>query len=260
MTVNKLKRLITEGKPAFGAQLRFGSPAIAELFGHVGFDWLAIDTEHAPQTSVGIQAQIQAIGNTDATPIVRLPRVDNEDMRLYLDMGARGFLAAFVNTQEDAELGAKSCRYPPVGIRGWGPHRAARYGMNAEEYTRTINDEVVFMPIIESAEAVRNLEDILSVNGVDSFVVGPVDLSISLGVPFEFGSSTYQDAEREILNTAKRVGKPAGNGIYNSPYDDAALRRTIESGFITLLVASDESLLQSGGGRIMEAIEKTGMR
>ena len=92
---NRIKDQLAAGKPAFGAQLRFGSPAIAELFGHSGFDFLVIDSEHAPQTPTGIQAQLQAIGNTPATPIVRLPRIDEEQIRLYLDMGALGILAPF---------------------------------------------------------------------------------------------------------------------------------------------------------------------
>ena len=90
---NRIKDQFAAGKPAFGTQLRFGSPAIAELCGHSGFDFLVIDSEHAPQTPTGIQAQLQAIGNTPATPIVRLPRIDEEQIRLYLDMGALGILA-----------------------------------------------------------------------------------------------------------------------------------------------------------------------
>ena len=88
---NRMKELLEAGKPAIGSQLRFGNPAIAELFGLAGFDWLLIDSEHAPQTPNGVQAQLQAIGNTPATPIMRFPAVNVEQIRLYLDMGAMGW-------------------------------------------------------------------------------------------------------------------------------------------------------------------------
>ena len=135
---NRLQDLLNEGKCALATQLRFGSPGIAELFGHAGFDWIIIDAEHAPQTPVGIQSQLQAIGNTLATPVVRVPNVDEERILVYLDMGAMGIVSAFINTAEDAERGARACRYPPRGIRGWGPHRASQYGLKAAEILKSI--------------------------------------------------------------------------------------------------------------------------
>src|SRR3990172_3212077 len=127
---NRLRELLNAEKVAIGAQLRFGSPAIAELFGLAGFDWLSIDTEHAPQTPLTVQTQLQAVGCTNATPIVRVAKNDPDLIKLYLDMGAMGIVAPFVNTVEEAELGARACRYPPTGTRGWGPARAAGYGLN----------------------------------------------------------------------------------------------------------------------------------
>ena len=255
-----MKTILAEGKPACGAQLRYGSPAIAELFGYAGFDWIVIDSEHAPQTPVGVQAQLQAFGGMPAVPIARIPRVDRQKMLLYLDMGALGILAAFVNTPEKAERGARACRYPPTGTRGWGPHRAARYGLQKNDNLEVLNDDILFIPMIESEEAVKNLEKILSVDGVDTFVIGPVDLSISLGVPFEFGGSIYQDAEREALEIARRIGKPAGTGVYGDPMKSATLREFVQKGFTTLLMGGDEMLLAEGCrdySRVMEKLRGT---
>ncbi|MBI83949.1 MAG: 2-dehydro-3-deoxyglucarate aldolase [Planctomycetaceae bacterium] len=240
---SRFKELLDAGRAAFGTQLRFGSPGVAELFGHAGFDWIILDAEHAPQTPVGIQSQLQAIGNTPATPIVRLPKVDEEQIRLYLDMGAMGILAAFINTAEDAELGARACRYPPLGNRGWGPHRAAQYGLQAREYTEQINDLVVFMGLIETKEAVENIDAILAVEGMDTHILGPVDLSISLGVPFDFQNSTFQDAEQQVRDAARRAGKPAGIGVYDSPFELNTLKRVTEAGYQAILVGGDELFL-----------------
>ncbi|MBI2503717.1 MAG: hypothetical protein HYW07_10865, partial [Candidatus Latescibacteria bacterium] len=207
---NQLKALLTEGKVALGAQLRFGSPAIAELFGLAGYDWLLIDTEHAPQTPPGVMAQLQGAGCTPATVLVRVARNDPDLIKLYLDMGAAGIVAPFVNTSAEAQAGALACRYPPLGTRGWGPDRAAGYGLRSQEYTAASDREVIFVPIIESAQAIENIEGILGVEGVDSCIVGPVDLSISIGTPFDYQSQPFQQALDAVLVAARRTGKPAG--------------------------------------------------
>jgi len=243
---NRLKAILDSGQAAFGAQLRFGSPAIAELFGHASFDWILLDAEHAPQTPVGIQSQLQAIGNTPATGIVRLPKVDEEQIRLYLDMGAMGILSAFVNTAEDADSGARACRYPPRGNRGWGPHRAAQYGLQAQEDTDRINEQVMFIGMIETKEAVENIDAILAVEGMDTYILGAVDLSISLGVPFDFESSTFQDAERQVFDAACRAGKPAGVGVYGCPFEPGVIQRVKEIGYQGILVGGDELFLTYG--------------
>jgi hypothetical protein len=118
--MSHLKGLLDAGSLAVGIQLRFGSPGIAEMAGLAGFDWLLLDTEHAPQSPAGVQAQLQAIGCTKATPIVRLGHNDPAQIRLYLDMGAAGIVVAFIETAVDAKMGADACRYPPRGTRGWG--------------------------------------------------------------------------------------------------------------------------------------------
>lgn len=240
---NRLKQLLDAGKPAIGAQLRFGSPAIAELMGHGGFDWLVLDTEHAPQTPAGIQAQLQAIDNTPATGIVRIPKVDQEQILLYLDMGAMGILCAFVNTGEQAQRGARACRYPPAGNRGWGPHRATRYGQQAMQYSEEINDKVMFIPIIESAEAVKNIDAIIGIEGVDAFMVGPADLTISLGIPFQFGHQKYLDALKKVAEAAKRAGKPAGAGVTGEPFEADTIPMYLDMGFTAILMGGDESFL-----------------
>jgi 4-hydroxy-2-oxoheptanedioate aldolase len=254
--VNRLKERLDAGEVAIGSQLRFGSPAIAELFGHGGVDWIVIDSEHAPQTPPGIQAQLQAIGNTAATPIVRLPRVDDEQIRLYLDMGAAGILAAFVNTPEQARQGARACRYPPRGDRSFGPHRAAAYGLQTAEYLERSDDEVMFIPIIESAQAVDSIEAIFAVDGVDTAVIGAVDLSYSLGVPFEFDSEAFQTAQARVAEAAAQAGKPAGLGLYRDPFEPASLKRAVDEGFRALLAGGDEPYLTAGCQRLARAREQ----
>ena len=255
---NRMKQLLDAGKPAIGAYLRFGSSAIAELMGHGGFDWLTIDGEHAPQTPVGVQAQLQAIANTPATGIMRIPKVDQEQILLYLDMGALGILCAFVNTGEQAQRGARACRYPPAGNRGWGPHRAAQYGQRAMEYAEQINDQVMFIPIIESAQAVQNIDDIIATEGVDTFVVGPSDLTMSLGIPFQFGHQEYLDALKKVVAAAKRAGKPAGAAVTGGPFEAETIPMYLDLGFTAILMGGDESFLTTNCRMVGDIRKKLG--
>ncbi len=251
---SRLRTLLDEGKPAFGIQLRFGSPAIAELAGLAGFDWILIDTEHAPQTPVTVQAQIQAACCTPATPIVRVARTDPDLIKLYLDMGAMGIVVPFVNTPEEAKRGADACRYPPRGTRGWGPHRATGYGLFEKEYTAEIDHMVMYAPIIESVEAVRNIDAIMDVQGVDGCIVGPVDLCISLGIPFQFDHPKYLDALRRVREAGQRTGKPVGHPLLGSLDDEENVRRQVAAGVRLLLVGGDEPVLKDGFRRAVEAL------
>jgi len=247
----RLREKLGAGEPAMGAQLRFGSPAIAELFGLVGFDWIVIDAEHAPQTPVGIQTQLQAAEHTGTTCIVRPCRNDPDLIRLYLDMGATGVLVPFVETAADAEAGAKACRYPPSGTRGWGPHRAHDYGLHSAEYTARSNDEVLYIPIIETATAIANIEAMMQVEGVDACMIGPVDLSISLGVPFDYEAPVFRAAVDTVLRACERASKPAGIPAIGGDTPLETLRKNIDRGFRLVLAALDESLVADSAGQIL---------
>jgi len=251
---NLMKEKLAAGKVVLGAQLRFGSPAIAELFGHAGFDYVVLDTEHAPQTPIGIQQQMQALAATPATPIVRMLKNDPDLMRPYLDMGAGGVLVPFVNTADEARRGARALRYPPTGTRGYGPARASQYGFDPE-YFRTANENLVYLPIIEDAEAVANCEALLAVEGVDSFIVGPVDLSISLGVPMQFEHPRFQEAIRAVIAAGRAAGKPLGTAVYGGdPYNPETYQRFLDQGFTLLLVGGDEWMLHAGCRKLIECV------
>ena len=250
---NRLKERLNAGKLAFGAQLRFGSPAIAELFGLAGFDWILIDSEHAPQTPAGIQTQLQAASRTGVTTIVRLGKLDTSLIHLYLDMGADGIVVPFINTAQNAEIAARACRYPPAGTRGFGPSRAADYGLR-DDYFMQSNDNVLFLPLIEDAEAIENIDDILAVEGVDTFLIGLCDLSISLGVPLELEHPKLRNAVRTIVEAAQRAGKPAGLGVIGDVFDPGLIEKQVEAGFTFLLISGDEWLLSVAAKKLLNNI------
>ncbi|MBT5872737.1 MAG: 2,4-dihydroxyhept-2-ene-1,7-dioic acid aldolase [Candidatus Latescibacteria bacterium] len=244
MPENRLKRLLDANEHAIGIQLRFGTPAIAELAGLAGFDWILIDTEHAPQTPITVQSQLQAAGCTATTALVRVARNDPDLIKLYLDMGAAGIVVPFINTPEEATIGAAACRYPPRGTRGWGPHRAAGYGLFEAEYTNMIDDQVLYFPIIETRESIENIEGIMAVDGVDGCIVGPVDLCISLGIPFQFEDPAYLKALSRVRDAAVQTGKPACHPLLGPIDDHENMQRQIADGVRLLLVSGDESSLR----------------
>lgn len=247
---NHFKELLTGGKVALGAQLRLGVPAIAELFAAAGFDYIVIDGEHAPQTPVGIQAQLQAVNGYDCTPIVRFGRNDPDEIRLALDMGAGGVLIPLLKTAAEVEKLVQACRYPPAGTRSYGPSRAYQYGFDRDYYPRS-QPSLVTMIIIETAEAVDNIDEILAVDGLDTFVLGLADLSIALGVQLEYQHPKVEAAVERVLAAAQKAGKPSGVSFY--PSDLPFMRQRIEQGARVLLAGGDEWMLQETCQKMIES-------
>lgn len=176
---NTAKRRMVEGEPAFGYSLGLGSPLAAERMARTGIDFLLLDTQHG---SVGPDAAIACLMATaggTATPLARVARNDYTLIGRLLDEGALGVIVPMVHTAADAKEAAGACRFPPVGTRSWGWGRAAAFG---DDYADAVNDEILVMVQIESAQAVENAEAILSTPGVDGCWIGPSDLSLSMGI------------------------------------------------------------------------------
>ncbi len=248
--VNHFKDLLAAGKVALGAQLRLGTPAIAELFAAAGYDYLVIDGEHAPQTPVGIQAQMQAMNGYPCTPIVRFGRNDPDEIRLALDMGAGGVLIPLIKSAADVEKTVQACRYPPVGTRSYGPSRAYQYGFDSNYFPKT-EPSLVCMFIIETAEAIDNIDEIMAVDGLDTVVMGPADLSIALGVPMQMQHPKVEAATEKVIAAAKKAGKPAGMGFY--PANLPLMEKRIQQGARVLLASGDEWMLQEACQKMVAA-------
>jgi len=209
----KLKNIVKEklqrGENAVGTFIEMGHPDVANLLSHAGFDWLLIDGEHSPMGFETMERMLQAMEGTDCTPIIRPQWNDPVIIKRILDLGAHGIVVPLVNTKEEAEAAVAAARYPPEGIRGWGPRRAARYD---PEYRATANEEILVCVQIETQKSLDNLDKILGVDGIDACYVGPWDLSNNLGfsVPPNYDNKKFTDALDHVLNVANDHGKPAG--------------------------------------------------
>jgi 2-keto-3-deoxy-L-rhamnonate aldolase RhmA len=212
---NRVKHMLKEGKKTSGAWLQIASPFTAEIMSRAGFDWLIIDMEHGPGDILALVSQLQAMNGTDTCALVRTPWNDFVAIKRILDTGVHGLLVPYVNTMEEAEAAVRACRYPPEGIRGVaGSPRAQGYGQNVQEYLKCAKDEILLITAVETPEAVANLDDILSVDGVDGIFIGPMDLATNMGYLGQPGKLEVQaviaEIEEKVLATGKILGTLAG--------------------------------------------------
>ena len=241
----RLKERIRRNEVCLGAQIALTDPTVAEIFGRAGFDWLVIDTEHSAQSSLTVQAMLQAAAATDAVALARPLRLDVDEIRRFLDLGSPGVLCPFINSAAEARLLVSACRYPTAGIRGWGPRRAAMHGFDNAEYLERANDAMICIPIIESSDAVDHIEEIVSVDGIDGVSVGPMDLSMSLGCFQQFTNPVYLKAVEKVREACVRYGKAMGTGTYSGEHAASC----IERGDSLLLVAGDDLFLTAEAKR-----------
>jgi 2-keto-3-deoxy-L-rhamnonate aldolase RhmA len=246
----RLKTRLRSGEPCLGAQISLSDPAVAEIFGRAGFDWLVLDTEHSAINEITVRAMLQAAAHTSAVALARPMKLDFDLIRRFLDLGSPGVLCPFINTGEEAERLVSYCRYPPAGIRGYGPRRAAVYGFDGDEYMKIANDSMVLIPIIESREAVENIDAIVSVDGIDGITVGPMDLSISLGIFRQFEHPAYLAAVERVRVACRQRKKAMGSGCYSLEH----AKQCRDLGDTLLLMAGDDGYLAAESRRCLEAM------
>ncbi len=213
----QLKKRLREGEVTVGAWLSFACPAVAEIMAGASFDWLLIDTEHAPFTLENLESVLMAFNGRDTVPIVRVPWNDRVIIKQVLDLGAGGVLVPHVCSPEEAREAVAACKYPPEGIRGYGPRRASDYYRNAASYVRDANKGVIVAIQIENIEAVKAAKQILTVPGVDVVLLGPMDLAASLGVLGEPGHPRVVEAIGQVIAEARQLGIPVGVPMDESP-------------------------------------------
>src|SRR4051794_36701770 len=178
--IGNFRSRLTSGETLLGTMVTLPAPATAEILADIGFDWLFIDGEHGPLETRELLAILQAVGHRVAC-IVRVPAADEVPIKKVLDLGAAGIIVPQVNTVEQAANVVRYARDSPSGSRGVGLARAHGYGLRFQEYVETANERVAVIVQAEHAQAVANIESIVKVEGIDAVLLGPYDLSASLG-------------------------------------------------------------------------------
>jgi 4-hydroxy-2-oxoheptanedioate aldolase len=208
---NTVKEKWRRGEIAYGGWLTIPSAYSAEVMAHAGFDWVCVDMQHGSIDYQMAVSMLVAISTSDAMPFVRVPWNEPGIIGKVLDAGAMGVIIPMTNSVEETRAAVAACRYPPQGARSYGPGRVTLYA--GADYFSHANDEIAVIPMIETKEALADLEAILSVPGVDAVYFGPADMSISLGVPPALdnsGSEPWEDARLRIARASHRHGVIAG--------------------------------------------------
>ena len=237
---NEFKRMMKDGKQGFGTWITVESPLASEMMSSMGFDYFVLDNEHSPLDMLQIQTLMQAFRPDSKTcPIVRPWWNDMVAIKRALDIGAQGILVPWVNTEEQAKAAVSYTRYAPTGLRGCGPRRASMFD---PDYLKTADDEIYVVVQIETVEAVKNIDAICSVEGVDCAYIGPADLSASHG---HLGNHAHPDVQKAIdrvYDACHAHGIAAG--IHEG--SGKTLRERIDKGYNMVTLGNDLIYMRMG--------------
>lgn len=224
-----LKQKLKNKQLTIGSWITLGHPAIAEIMAKAGYDWLTVDMEHSAITLHQAQQLIQVIELTGCVPLVRVGENSPNLIKRVMDAGAHGVIVPMINTKKEAEKAVASVKYPPKGFRGVGLARAQKYGADFEGYKCWNDEESIVIVQIEHIKAVENLEAILSADGVDAFIIGPYDLSGSLGVPGQFDHPDVVAALDRVRAVSHKLN--AVSGFHVIPPDADAFMKKVREGY-----------------------------
>jgi 4-hydroxy-2-oxoheptanedioate aldolase len=230
--------------------LTTASPLVAEAFGHAGFDFVIVDLQHGENNLGNLQAMLHAISATPAIPVVRVPANLPLYIQRALDLGAYGVIVPMVNSRGDAEAMVDSVRYAPAGRRSWGPIRGALYG--GTDYFAHAHEELLVVAMLETAEGLANVAEIMSVPGIDACFVGPNDLAIALGFAPEMAvlPPAVEAAIRQIIDVTAGCGKAPGIQVF----DAAAGRARQAQGVRFLSIESDLRMARGTAVELLRAV------
>jgi 2-dehydro-3-deoxyglucarate aldolase len=246
-----LKRKLHGGQICIGGWITLADPVVAENLSHAGFDWLFVDTEHSPIPLDALQTQLLLAQRGGTPTLVRVPWNDPVMIKQVLDVGAEGILVPMVNSAEEARRAVEAAKYPPAGRRGWGPRAASGFGRQANEYAQEANDRIVVITQVEHIDAVRNLDSILAVPGLDGVFIGPSDLSYSMGIPRQFEHPDLIAAIQEVARKARAAGVPVGGSV-DSTFEETM--RWLDWGMQFVTVGTDSDFMMEAAGAMLRAV------
>ncbi len=239
------RKRLHAGETLLGTMLTLPSASVAEILADAGFDWLFVDCEHGAMDAAAVQQIVQAVGDRCAC-IVRIPILNEGDIKRMLDVGAQGIIVPAVNTPEAAADTVRFSRYAPEGERGAGIGRAQRYGKAFAEYTASANEEVVVIVQAEHRKAVDNIDAITAVPGIDCILLGPYDLSASFGLMGQIDDPQVLEAIDRVIANCQQKSLPVG---YFGVTSEVVLEHA-RKGCTLLIAGVDVTFLSAGATRM----------
>tara|TARA_Y100001936_G_scaffold252558_1_gene312734 strand:- start:19836 stop:20597 length:762 start_codon:yes stop_codon:yes gene_type:complete len=225
----QLKSKLARSEITIGSWVTLGHPSIAEIMANAKFDWLVLDMEHSVLELSEIQTLIQVLDMKECPAIVRLTSNHPDQIKRVMDAGAHGVMIPMIKSASDAKSAVQAVYYPPRGNRGVGLARAQSYGAKFQEYRDWLEKNAVIIAMIENIDAVDSIDAILSVDGIDAYIIGPYDLSGSIGHIGEFNHPKVISAIEKVLESGKKLGKPGGIHVVEPNQEE--LQQRIAAGF-----------------------------
>lgn len=232
-----LKKKLKNNELSIGSWITIGHTAVVDVMASAGFDWLVVDLEHTSidlNTAHNLIATIQSHG---MKALVRVSKNEEVIIKKVLDMGADGIVVPMIKSKEDAQEAISYAKYPPVGNRGVGLFRAQKYGTGFDEYKKWVKDELVIIAQIEHFEAVDNIKEIITTDGIDGVIIGPYDLSGSMGYPGEYHRKEVKEGIAKVLRVCKEENVPSGFHVIES--NPQKLQERIDEGCTFLAYSVD---------------------
>jgi len=253
-SANRFRETVRRGGVCIGAAVSFSDPTVSEALGGAGLDFLWIDMEHAPLSVETVQAHVMAADLVGTAPLVRVPWNDPVVIKQVLDVGAAGIIVPMVRSAAEARQAVAACRYPPDGVRGFGPRRPSGYGRIAgATVCESANRSVLAVVQIEHIDAVQSLDEILDVPGLDAIYLGTGDLAGSMGIPPETVHPALEQAIATVIHKARQKKICAGLTVED---DVEGALKWIDEGVQWLAVGDDYRLLVRTIDRLVAGIRR----
>ena len=250
MLKNKLKK----NELTIGSWIMMGDSTSVEVMALAGFDWLAIDIEHTSINLDTLKVLIQIIQAKKIKALVRVSKNEEVIIKKVLDIGADGIIVPMICSKDDAIKAINFAKYPPFGIRGVGLTRASQYGENFENYKKWVKEELVVIAQIEHINAVNNIEKIIKVDGIDGALIGPYDLSASMGFPGKFDEIKFKAAIKKVTDVCKANNFPSGFHIVDTNSKTVQMR--IDEGFTFLAFGIDYMFMKDLASKELKNLNK----
>ncbi|OHB48095.1 MAG: hypothetical protein A2Y10_17450 [Planctomycetes bacterium GWF2_41_51] len=254
MTHNKVRKALLEKRITIGTWVQIGNAVVGEIFGNAGFDWVAVDAEHTDIDIQGFTDVARGLYGRVPEPFIRVRENDTLAIRQALDAGARGVIVPLINNADEAKRAVAAAKYPPKGIRGFCFSRMNDYGDKFDEYISTADDNIAVVVMIESKEAIENIDEILAVDGVDGVFIGPYDLSGSYGIPGKTSHSIVQEGCKKVLDACKRGKKSAGLHVVLPTEEN--VKKALNDGFTFIAIGVDTVFLNMASRDSLELAKR----
>ena len=255
MLTNNLKSRLRSRDLIFGSWVSFAHPSITEIFASHNFDFLAIDMEHG---TINLEQAQRIIAASQYYKVACLPRPvshSNDWIKPLLESGADGLIAPMVNSSEELQELLNDVKYPPLGKRSFGINRAQGYGKDFDDYVSNWNKTSIFIAQIESKSAVDSIEKIVSNPDLDGIMIGPYDLSGSLGVPGQKFHPLVKEAESKVIKACKERGISCGTQL--SDFNNDSVQAALDMGYTFIIASSDLFVLEawaSSAEKVMQGL------